>query len=419
MSEYRLILNILPGTLPRLVSLEQISEYMRTFSPKAIGIICILLLFVTATGVWAWKKNTRSAGGNSTPGNMASSEQIPTPPPDPTKQIRTFLLLGYGGGSHAGGQLTDSIMVARIDPNRQQVTLLSLPRDLWVPLETVEGQQTWSKINAAYAIGNDDRKYTHKPQQFTGNNGGGNMAKHVVQAVTGLSIDNYAAISFAGFTKGIDVLGGVTVDVQRSFTDEQYPIEGKEDDSCGKSDEEIAQITATMSATLVEKEFACRYESISYVKGKMLMDGFTALKFVRSRHASGDGGDFNRADRQRQVILAVRNKVFSVNFLPKAIPFMTALAQDFRTDVGLNDLQFFLSQAPEWRNYKVHSIALSDQNVLQITTSPDRQSIVSPKAGYGQWAEAQAWIQANLYETDASDSASLSATGSATLLKAE
>lgn len=334
--------------------------------------------------------------------NAPTTEVTPTPVPvDPTKIPRTLLLMGYGGGAHAGGKLTDSMMVARIVPEQHKVFLISLPRDLWVPLELKPGEQTWSKINAAYAIGGDDKKYPGKPLQYTGTHGGGTMAKNAVSEVVGFPVDNYATLSFQGFVKSIDTLGGITVDVQRSFTDDQYPIEGKEDDTCGKSEEEVAQITATISASLREKEFTCRYESISYVKGKMLMDGMTALKFVRSRHSSGDGGDFNRADRQRQVILAVKKKVLSANFLPKAIPFVTSLAQDFQTDVGLNDMQFFLSQVGDWQNYSVESIALSDQNVLKIGVSADGQSIVMPKAGIGEWQAVHEWVKNELSDQPA------------------
>ena len=75
------------------------------------------------------------------------------------------------------------------------------------------------------------------------------------------------AVSFDGFTKSVEVLNGIEVQVDKTFTDPWYPIEGSENDSCGKSEDEIAALTATMSGYLLEQQFPCRYETLPFTRG--------------------------------------------------------------------------------------------------------------------------------------------------------
>ena len=316
----------------------------------------------------------------------------------------SIVLMGYGGGTHQGGLLTDSMLLAYIDPIKETVTLISLPRDLWVGLEERAGEITHSKINAAYAIGSDDAKYRQKPVQFTGPAGGGEMAKAAVTQATGLPVTKFVALNFAGFQKTIDILGGVEVNVTTAFDDPLYPIEGKETDPCGKSDEEL-KAYATMSATLQEEGFPCRYELLHFDKGKQLMTGETALKYVRSRHSAQDGTDFGRANRQRNLLLAVKDKVFRLDFFPKIIPFVQSLGGNARTDITLTDMQNMLAFKEALGKYKITSVALSEDNVLTIGRSADGQSIVMPREGIDQWGAVHAWVQQQLVPPVASSSA--------------
>lgn len=325
----------------------------------------------------------------------------PTPTSSPVPdtfnkgQTHVSLLMGYGGGSHEGGLLTDTMMMVIIDPPSQTVTLLSLPRDLWVDLPVSGDKLSGWKINAAYAIGSDDKGYKFKPEQFTGPAGGGELAKYAVNQATGVPVNNFVTLNFSGFRKSIDVLGGVDVNVEKTFDDFLYPIEGAEEDPCGHSPEEL-QMYATMAASITEKEFACRYEHLHFDRGITHMDGTTALKYVRSRHSAQDGNDFGRAARQRNLILAVKDKVFRLDFFPKVIPFVSSLAEDLKTDFTLTDMQDFLKYKDELRGYKITSTALSNDNVLAIGRSPDGQSIVTSQEGVGKWGLVHTWVQDEL-----------------------
>ncbi len=357
-----------------------------------------------AFGVFLYSSFQRiSVHANKPAIDSAAASTAPTATPQPHidafNQLEPYALalLGYGGGTHEGGKLSDSIMIVYIVQQMQKVFLISVPRDLWIALpinsEVDASQSAHWKINAAYAIGSDDRGYPKKPVQYTGPAGGGELAKYALQTVTGIPIDHFASLDFSGFIKTIDVLQGVDVKVARTFDDPLYPIEGHETDTCGKSPEEIKAISATMSATQMENAhvFSCRYEDLHFDAGTVHMDGATALKYVRSRHSPQDGGDFNRAARQRNLVLAVKKKIFSIDFFPKAIPFISSLSYDLQTDLTLENMEEFLQYKDTLSSYQVVGIALTDKNVL-AQTQITRQDVIIPKAGVDQWDSVKSWL---------------------------
>lgn len=195
-----------------------------------------------------------------------------------TNNVVNIVLLGKGGGAHDGPNLTDSINIASINLQTKNIILMSLPRDIWSePLK--------EKINAAYAIG--EAKDPGK--------GGLILAKAEVGGVIGQTIHYAAVIDFEKFEELINFFGGVDIHVEKSFTDNQFPIPGRENDTCGG-----------------DTDYKCRYESLSFQKGMQHMDGETALNFVRSRHGNNDeGSDFARGKRQQKVISAVMAKKFT------------------------------------------------------------------------------------------------------------
>jgi polyisoprenyl-teichoic acid--peptidoglycan teichoic acid transferase len=189
-----------------------------------------------------------------------------------------ILILGIAGGTHDGPNLSDSIIVAHYDFKTDKLTTIGIPRDVWS--ETLK-----DKINTAYAYGEAKQE-----------DGGLKLAKAEVGAIVGMPIQYSMVISFSRFKDLIDYLGGIDVDVQKGFTDKEFPIEGKENDECGG-----------------DKNYKCRYETITFTKGKTHMNGTTALKFVRSRHAEGDeGNDFARSRRQQIVIAAMKDKMVQI-----------------------------------------------------------------------------------------------------------
>ena len=272
----------------------------------------------------------------------------------------TFLLLGYGGGNHDGAYLTDTIMVANVDIKTKKVVLVSLPRDIWVKVPT-KTDPFHSKINAVYQMGLFPENYPDIDNKLLTEDNPSGLIKKVINDITGLQVDAFVAVDFEGFTEAIDTLGGVDVTVEKAFTDFEYPIEGKEEELCEK-EEQFKEIEKFLSPGFDEEEkkklfaekpdlekffnditdnppeaFPCRYETLNFSTGTTHMDGKTALKFARSRHAEADGGDFNRAKRQQQVMEAAREKVLSINFIPKIIPMLDQLEEHIITEFDLGN----------------------------------------------------------------------------------
>ncbi|MCX6793236.1 MAG: LCP family protein [Candidatus Falkowbacteria bacterium] len=190
-----------------------------------------------------------------------------------------ILLLGIGGKGHDGAQLTDTIMVGSIKPSTKQVSLLSIPRDLAVPIEG----SGWRKVNSVNALAEGSEPGS-----------GGLASSQAIGDLLQAPIDYYVRVDFEGFEKIIDQVGGVDVYVDNTLDDYAYPILGQEDNP----------------------DYYSRYEHLHIDTGWQKMDGKMALKYARSRHGvGGEGTDFARAKRQQKILEAVKDKVISANFL--------------------------------------------------------------------------------------------------------
>ncbi|MBN1618576.1 LCP family protein [Candidatus Dojkabacteria bacterium] len=195
----------------------------------------------------------------------------------------------------AGLQNTDTIIIATIDHKTKQVTMISIPRDFWAENPRYPGY--FSKINAVYNSCEIEESGT-----------GPYCLRDTAQAITGIEIQYFIMVDMSGAQKMIDTLGGIDVDVDNSFTDYMYPTpEGY-------------------------------YETISFEAGTQHMDGETALKFARSRHAqSSEGSDFARARRQQKVIIATKEKALSTDGLFNPVK-ITELLSDFGNSVKMINL---------------------------------------------------------------------------------
>lgn len=311
------------------------------------------------------------------------------------------LVLGIAGGNHAGPNLSDTIIFANIKPSENQVSLVSIPRDLWI-------SDLQLKINAVYATGIDRKSAI----PFT---------KEAIGGVVGKKIDYILIVNFSGFEKLIDLLGGVDIDVQRSFDDYFYPVAGLEDDLCGYKEEEkefneeeakqlgikpgkvkvllnaenkLATAAAEPDKSLVYTDeqvktyFACRFEHLSFTKGPTHMNGEIALKFVRSRHGLGaEGTDFARSQRQHLVISAVKEKLFSLGTIvnpTKLIGIYNLVKENIYTDIPVEKTDDFVNLAKRMQNVKIKTVVIDAGDTIRGKPG----LLVSP-AGYsdynGQW----------------------------------
>jgi LCP family protein required for cell wall assembly len=250
-------------------------------------------------------------------GEERESKELPALLPNLDKKERVnILLLGVDQreGKH-GPWRTDTMIVLTVDPKNLTAGMLSIPRDLWVPIPGY-GE---NRINTAHYIGD-----------WKGYPGGGTaLAKKTVQYNLGIPIHYYVRINFKGFENVIDTIGGVDIYVEKEINDPKYP-----DDDYG-------------------------YDPLYIPAGWQHMDGELALKYVRTRHG---GSDFHRLRRQQQLIMAVREKVLRLDLifqlLPKLPQLITEMKDSIQTDVPLEDiirLAKLVSQIKE-ENIKVAAI---------------------------------------------------------------
>lgn len=214
------------------------------------------------------------------------------------------LLIGIGGPKHPGGTLADTIMVASFDPKNKEVALLSIPRDLYVP---ISGNGS-GKINSAHSYGEQ-----HNKKQ----GGGPAVLKKTVRTILDLPIHYYVRTDFAALEKTVDTLGGITVDVEKPIVDLSFPANNMID-----------------------------FTPFRLNAGRQVLDGKTALKYVRSRHAaSGEGSDFARARRQQKALSAIREKALTIGVLsnPKKITEIIAILGDHvKTDITVWEIERFM-----------------------------------------------------------------------------
>lgn len=198
--------------------------------------------------------------------------------PQTHDQPLTILVLGVDETENRPGfpQLTDTMMLLRVDPLESTISTLPLPRDLW-------SSEYQTKINALLEYGKE--RNPDDPTQFP---------KEVIQDLTGQTIDNTLVISLAQLGQIIDLFGCITIDVEEGFTDELFP----------RDDIDIT----------TERDPAKLYETVVFETGPQSMNGQTALKYIRSRNSENEnsGTDLARSIRQQQVISALIKKVSNI-----------------------------------------------------------------------------------------------------------
>ncbi len=352
---------------------------------KKLLILFALVVTVTsavATYVYASNKTEKNIG-DTQPQVLAVQDVVFTPIPNlENKNTLAVLLLGYGGAGHQGGFLSDVIQIVQFDFEKKTVAFISIPRDLFVSLP----DDTTGKINTAFSLGNS-KDPIHS---------GAQIAKQMATTVTGIPIDAFISVDFVGFQVAIGgILDGLEVEVSEVLDDKWYPIQGKELETCGKTPEEVADLINTLSGFELESQFECRYKHISYSVGKHHMEGGDALAYVRSRHGSA-GGDFSRSKRQQEVLLAIREKLFTLKALQKIPEFFKTMIALTDTDLNIDSIATLAPKLSTAIDMNVISITLSTENVLENSKSNAGAYTIIPKAGMNNWEETQNFIQSEL-----------------------
>lgn len=272
-----------------------------------------------------------------------------------------ILLLGNGGLGHDAPDLTDTLIVLSIDTVHKTATMLSVPRDLWV---NVPGSSA-TKINAAYEIG----KYNEAGKVDNTNNNtdavmaGFKKADQTISSVLGIDINYNLLVNFTSFKQAVDAVGGVTVNVPEQLYDPTMAWENGGN-------------------------------PVLAAAGSQMMDGTKALMYVRSRETSSD---FARSQRQRAVILALKEKVLTAGTLSnplKVSGLVNAFGDNMVTDMSLSEGMRAYQLGKSIDNTKIQTLDLvTPPNNLVTTSSIQNVSIDVPRAGMFQYGDIQKYVQ--------------------------
>jgi LCP family protein required for cell wall assembly len=224
-----------------------------------------------------------------------------------------FLLIG-ADRSMGTSFRTDTMVIAILRPNEGQVSLISIPRDLWVSIPGWENQ----RINTAYQHGNS-----------AGYPGGGpGLLKDTIQYNLGIRIDHTALVDFDGFRQIVDTLGGVDIPVACAYTDWRLI-----DPSYNPENENNWNLYTTGP-------------------GVVHMDGDLALWYARSRQKSND---FDRGRRQQEVLRALFTQALQADTLKRIPELYNNLRSSVETDLGLGDLLQLAVYAPKMTSADIRS----------------------------------------------------------------
>ncbi len=229
---------------------------------------------------------------------------------------------------------TDTMMLVSIDPTTKSLGLLSIPRDLFVQ---VPGYSELQRVNSAMVLG-ELQQPGYGPE----------LMKQTVQNNLGIRVHDYVAVDFNTFTTIIDAIGGVDIDVPYTINDPEYP------------------------------DMYYGYDPFYITAGEHHLDGATALKYARTRH--GDD-DFQRAQRQQQVLYAVRDRVLNLNMLPQLIvqapTIWKAISDGVSTGLTLDQILQLIWYLKDVPSANIHT-GVIDQNYTVGYTTPQGAAVLIP-----------------------------------------
>ena len=280
-----------------------------------------------------------------------------------------ILLLGVGGPGHQGPDLTDTIVILSVDPVNGSAVMLSVPRDLWVkqPVNYFGAEQ---KINAAYESG----KYKTLGHLDGSNSNsaaveaGFDSIDTVIKTVFNVNIHYHMLVNFQAFKQAVDTVGGITVDVPERLYDPTMAWEN-------------------------------HWNPVLAPAGVQQMDGVKALLYARSRETTSD---FARSQRQRQILLALKDKVLDLGTLSnpaKIEGLMNAFGNNVYSDMSTSDATKLYGIMKKIDDKAVASIGLTDESHKLVTTARiNNTSAVQPLAGLFQYGPIQEYARSQLVD---------------------
>jgi LCP family protein required for cell wall assembly len=333
------------------------------------GAIASLVLIISVSGVLfsqgAFKLHKVFHGGTTTAAALKQNVNPDLLKGEGDGRVNV-LLLGRGGGNHDGPDLTDTMILASIDPVNHTQSLLSIPRDLWVKVPNAGSM----KINAAWETG--EFKYLGKIRPGSTDpkaiQAGFDLADQTVESVIGLPINYNVIVDFDAFQQAVTTVGGVTVNVPTDLVDGTMAWQNNNSPVLAKA-------------------------------GLDTFNGGQALNYVRSRETTSD---FARSQRQRAVMLALKNKLKTLGTLSNPLK-ISQLISDFgnnvSTDFSLSNASRLYDITKDIGDTSTASIGLADKpNDFVTTAMINGQSIDQPTAGLNNYKAIQSFVHSQLQD---------------------
>lgn len=332
---------------------------MPSWASAALGGLFVLATAVSAYLVYATVRDI-VAGWDSPAGNVKPviGNTVIAPPPTADAGLNTgggdsqpasahqpwngadrVTVLVMGIDQRAGdtdtAYRTDSMMLLTLDPVGRTAGMLSIPRDLYVE---IPGFPDRDKITTA----------NFKGDAYKLPGGGAQLAMDTIELNLGVRVNYYVRINFTAFETLVDLIGGIDINNPETIDDPLYP------DCC------------------------YGYDPFYLPAGLQHLDGATALKYARTRHTTGD--DFGRAERQQQVVLAVRDKMLNANMLPrlivKAPEIIKTLQGSYDTNLSVDQIISLALAASEVSRDNITSAVIDKEYIADFFTTADNQQVL-------------------------------------------
>lgn len=301
-----------------------------------VALLCIVTVVVMCTSGWTLLSalSPRVVNGKPVSGLGVGTEFNEYPHWEGQDRINILVMGVDQREQEQGPWRTDTMIVLSVDPASKSAGLLSIPRDLWVEIPGF----AQDRINTAYVVG--------ELNNYPG--GGPALAKKTVQYNLGEPIHYYVRLNFTAAEQLVDLIGGIDVYVEQEINDPLYPDEGY------------------------------GYDPLYIPAGWQHMDGRLALRYARSRHGSSD---FDRARRQQQILLAVRDKVSRLDMLPQLLPRAGEIANTLggavQSDLTLDQVVRLVQLGAEIDPSRIRT-AVIDSTMTQNWTTPSGAQVLIP-----------------------------------------
>jgi len=266
-----------------------------------------------------------------------------------------ILLAGIPGPGNPAPNLTDTVMLARLDSQKPALALISLPRDLIVDVPGLKG---YMRLNAVYERG-----------EASGRGTGAAMLGRVLEDITAVRPHHHLIVDLALVRDVVDALGGVNISVEKTVFDPLFPGP------------------------------AFSYEPFELQKGWRYLDGETATKYVRTRF--GPDGDFGRMSRQQELVQAVKQKIAGLSLiwdLPIFLKIYESAARHIRTDFTTEELVALYELVKTIRPDDIRTVLVDadpEKNLLipgEFWFGAERASIVKPTTGIGNYESIKTYV---------------------------